>query len=128
MCHVYCVMCHVYCPPSLSCVTKETTSASKLFWYDSSGVHVEGKNIHFVKFSGRAVQTATLMVFCIETQTLKVILTVFYLVLTSEILPAGAGKGEEDFSAEKRTCVNLALIAFCIGSLQIYQKKHTFRE
>ena len=30
MCHVYCVMC--------------TTSASKLSWHDSGGVHVEGKN------------------------------------------------------------------------------------
>ena len=65
------------------------------------------------------MQTVTLMAFCIETQTLKVILAVFYLVLTSEILPAGAGQGEEDFSAEKRTCVNLAFIAFCIGALHI---------
>ena len=58
------------------------------------------------------------MEFCIETQTLKGILTAMYFVLTCEILPAGAGQGEEDFSAEKRTCVNLAFIAFCIGALQ----------
>ena len=44
------------------------------------------------------------MVFCIETQTLKGISTAIYLVLTGEILPAGAGQGEEDFSAEKCTC------------------------
>ena len=38
--------------------------------------------------------------FCNETQTLKGILSVIYLVLTGEILAAGAGQGEEDFSAE----------------------------
>ena len=60
------------------------------------------------------MQTVAFMEFCIETQTLKRILTAIYLVLTCEILPAGAGQGEEEFSAEKRTCVNLAFIAFCI--------------
>ena len=37
------------------------------------------------------------MEFCIETQTLKGILTAIYFVLTCEILPAGASQGEEDF-------------------------------
>ena len=59
------------------------------------------------------------MEFCIETQTLKGILTAIYLVLTCEILPAGAGQGEEDLSSEKQTCVNLAFIAFCIGALHM---------
>ena len=45
------------------------------------------------------------MAYCIETQTLKGIFTAFYLVLTSEILPAGAAQGEEDFR-RKRTRVN----------------------
>ena len=50
------------------------------------------------------------MEFCIETQTLKGILTAMYFILTCEKLPAGAGQGEEDLSAEKRTCVNLVFI------------------
>ena len=37
------------------------------------------------------------MAFCIETQTLKAILTAIYLALTGEILPDGAGQGEEAF-------------------------------
>ena len=37
---------------------------------------------------------------CIETQTLKGTLTAMYFVLTGEILPTGAGQGEEDFSTE----------------------------
>ena len=40
------------------------------------------------------------MALCIETQTLEGILTAIYFVLTCEILPAGAGQGEEEFSAE----------------------------
>ena len=43
-----------------------------------------------------------------------------HFVLTCEILPAGEGQGEEDFFAEKRKCVNLAFIAFCIGALHAY--------
>ena len=58
--------------------------------------------IHFVKFSEQAAQAVAFMVFCIETQTWKGILTTIYLILTGEILPAGAGQGEEDFSAEKK--------------------------
>ena len=77
--------------------------------------------IHFVNFSGQAMQTVTFMVFCIKTQTLKGILTAIYFVLSCEILPAGASQGEEEFSAEKRTCVNLVFIAFCIGALHIHQ-------
>ena len=46
-------------------------------------------------------------------------MTAIYLVLTCEILPAGAAQGEEGFSAEKPTCVNLAFIAFCIGALHV---------
>ena len=61
------------------------------------GLQCKTRYIHFVKFSGQAAQTVAFMAFCIETQTLTGILTVLYLVLTSEILPAGAGKGEEDF-------------------------------
>ena len=68
----------------------------------------------------QAMQTVAFMAFCIETQTLKGILTAIYFVLTCEILPPGAGQGEEEFSVEKRTCVNLAFIAFCIGSLHIH--------
>ena len=59
------------------------------------------------------------MEFCIETQTLKGILNAMHFVLTREILPAGASQGEEDFSAEKRKCVKLAFIAFCIGALHV---------
>ena len=65
------------------------------------------------------MQTVVFMAFCIETQTLKGILTAIYLVLAGDILPAGVGQGEEDFAAEKRTCVNLAFIAFRIGSLGV---------
>ena len=65
------------------------------------------------------MQTVALMAFCIETQTLKGILTAFCLVWTGEILPAGAGQGEEDFHAEKCTCVNLAFIAFYVGALHL---------
>ena len=54
------------------------------------------------------------MEFCIETQTLKGILPAIYFVLTCEISPAGAGQGEENFSAEKRTCVNLGLSRFAL--------------
>ena len=59
------------------------------------------------------------MAFCIETQSLRGILTAIYLVLTSEILRAGTSQGEEEFSAEKRTFVNLAFIASCIGALHV---------
>ena len=66
------------------------------------GLQCKTRYIHFVKFSGQAVQTAAFMAFCIETQTLRVILTAIYLVLTCEkILPAGAGQGEQGFSTEE---------------------------
>ena len=71
----------------------------------NEGLQCKSRYIHFVKFSGQAAQTVTLMEFCIETQTLKGILTAMYFVLTCEILPAGAGQGEEDFSAEKNAHV-----------------------
>ena len=80
---------------------------------------MQTRYIHFVKFSGQAAQTVAFMEFCVETQTLEGILTAIYLVLTLEILPAGAGQGEEDFSAEKRTCVNLAFIEASWTSKQI---------
>ena len=44
------------------------------------------------------------MEFCIETQTLKGILTAIYFVLTCEIFPAGAGQGEEDFPQKTQMC------------------------
>ena len=68
------------------------------------GLQCKTRCIHFVNFSGRAPQTVVFMAFCIETQTLKGILTAIYFVFTSEILPAGAGQGEEEFSAEN-ACV-----------------------
>ena len=72
--------------------------------------------------SGEAAQTVAFMPFCVETPTFNEILTAIYLILTDEILPAGAGQGEEDFSAEKRTCVNLAFIALCIGATQVVMR------
>ena len=65
------------------------------------GFQCKARYINFVKFSGQAAQTVAFMEFCIEAQTLKGILTAMYFILTCEILPAGAGQGEEDFSAEK---------------------------
>ena len=65
------------------------------------------------------MQTVAFMAFCIETQTLKGILTAIYFILTCEILTAGGCQGEEEFSAEKHTCVNLVLMTFCIGALHI---------
>ena len=65
------------------------------------------------------MQTVAFTVFCIETHTLKGILPAIHFVLTCEILPAGAGQRKEEFSAEKRTCVNLIFIAFCIEALQL---------
>ena len=88
-------------------------------WGGCEGLQCKTRYIHFVKFSGQAVQTVAFMVFYIETQTLEGILTAIYVVLTCEILLASAGHGEEDFSAEKRRCVNLAFIAFCIGALHV---------
>ena len=82
----------------------------------NEGLQHKTKYIHFVKFSGQARKLSRLWRFCIEIQTLKGILAVikFYLVLSRESLPAGVDQGEEDFSAEKRTCVNLAIIAIAL--------------
>ena len=59
------------------------------------------------------------MASCIETRTLKEILTAIYFILTCGILLADAGQGIEEFSTEKRTCENLAFITFCIGALHM---------
>ena len=84
---------------------------------------MQTRYIHFVKFSGQAAQTVAFMAFCIETQTLKVILAVFYPILTSEILPAGAGQGEEDFLQKTRMC-KFGVIAFCIGALHFLLRQY----
>ena len=86
------------------------------------GLQCKTRYIHFVKFSGQATQTVAFMAFCIETQTLKGISIAIHLILTGEILPTSAGQCEQAFSAEKRTRVNLAFIAFCIGALHMYRE------
>ena len=87
--------------PGYSISTRPTKDSSVRLPREYEGLQCKMRYIYFVKFSGQAAQTVTLMAFCIETQTLKVILTVFYLVLTSEILQTGAGKGKEDFFCRK---------------------------